>query len=668
MTGWNIDLPGTMYLSGDSPDYEKQWMVNALAGAQHIGIDTETTGLVKWKDIPLYWSVAWDNYRATLSADTLYYFKNVFADPTKDWVLANAKYDMHILANVGIELLGRWNCIQVMHSLLYEDKPHKLKYICQQILGWTWADFQDTFGKIGKKQSAEDVIRKAESSDMQLLIEYAANDAWGTLGGFWELKKQLEASYTYSLFQNIPPYINTLWDFFTKVELPYTKVLWKMERRGILVDVPHLERSEPTAKKEIVALEKEITKLAGYNFNPRSTPQLQKYFFEQQNMSPLRMTKGGKSGVRKPSVDEKFLEYHKNDSPMAGLLTKHRELSKLHGTYIVGLRDLCDPNGRIHTSFNQDVARTGRLSSSGPNLQNIPRPENDKWNLRGAFITQPGWGMVASDYSQLEMRLLAVAAEEQDMADIFKRGWDIHCGNAALMYNMPYEDITTGKKLSKDADSMQEAELIGISEEKSPGISQRALESGSSLAAYLRLCAEYRAAAKNIGFGLNYGMGPTKLANDLGCTRKEAMDKIDTYKATYPAVTNFFKEAVEEARRYGYSFTILGRRRNLPQILSNNRADRAAGERLAVNTQIQGSAADVTKVAQLNIDALGLDNMYNCHMLLQIHDELVFECPQECVENVKLEVEEMMAHPFCKDLLVPLDAEAGSGLSWGEAK
>jgi len=668
MTGWNIDLPGTMYLSGDSPEYEKQWMVNALADAQHIAIDTETTGLVKWKDIPLYWSVAWDNYRATLRADTLYYFLDVFANPEKDWILANAKYDMHILANVGIAILGRWNCIQVMHSLLYEDKPHRLKYICQQILGWSWADFQDTFGKIGKKQSAEDVIRKAESNDMQLLIEYAANDAWGTLGGFLELKKQLETTYTHSLFQNIPPYINTLWDFFTKVERPYTKVLWKMERRGILVDVPHLERSEPTAKKEIVALDKEITKLAGYNINPNSTPQLQKYFFEQQGMSPLRMTKGGKSGVRKPSVDEKFLEYHKHDSPMAGLLMTHRELSKLHGTYIVGLRDLCDPHGRIHTSFNQDVARTGRLSSSEPNLQNIPRPENDKWNLRSAFITQPGWGMVACDYSQLEMRLLACAAQEQDMADVFKRGWDIHCGNAALMYNMPYEDITTGKKLAKNAKDMDEAELMCEAEDRSPGILLRAQGAGGTLEGYLRMCSEYRADAKNIGFGLNYGMGSRKLANDLGCGVPEAKDKIATYKATYPAVTNFFKEAVEEARETGYSFTILGRRRNLPQILSNNRADRAAGERLAVNTQIQGSAADVTRMAQLNIDALGLDRMYDCHMLLQIHDELVFECPQECTEDVKLEVEEMMQHPFCRDLMVPLDAEAGSGMSWGEAK
>lgn len=661
MPAWNIDLPVTTYvahhpspsLPAGTPQVvvgsdEFQQLLNETYAQSILSIDTETTGLVKWKDVPLYWSLAWGRRRATLSADTLPYFLPLFQDPTKTWVLANAKYDAHILANVGIPLAGKLVDTCVMHALLYEDKPHGLKFMAKHILKWTWADFQDTFGRIGKRQSAEDIIRKAEAHDMNLLVEYAANDAWGTLHVYEELRKQLETAYTHSLFQDRPPYINTLWDFYTKFEVPYTKVLWEMEREGVLIDQQRFEDAKGPAAEEIKGIEKEIAKHAGFVLNPNSPKQVQKYLFETRGLKPIKWTKGGKSGKRNPSADKDVLEYYKHEDPVVGLILKHHEVSKLYSTYIVGLSELLDPHGRIHTSFNQDVARTGRLSSSEPNLQNIPRPENDKWHLRDAFITTPDKLIIAVDYKQLEMRLLAAAAMEPAMLDIFRQNWDIHMGNAAMMYGVPYEDIQAAKKTDK---MVKQGELPQ-----------------ASMTEYVLKCLFYRSTAKNIGFGLNYGMGAKRLARQLGIDPDEAQAKINLYKETYPAVSQFYDEAIAETERTGYAFTVMGRRRNIPEIASTRRDERAQAERLAVNTQIQGSAADVIRCAQVNLWKVGLRQRYDCRQLLNVHDEIVFECPKETANDALEEIIDLMEHPFTMDLAVHLGVDAETGPSWGSAK
>ena len=495
---WNLDMPSTVYLSGESSHDDIQRMVNEVQDQTLVAIDTETTGLSKWADIPLYWSLAWGNSRATLRADTLRYFQSAFQKSQITWALANAKYDMHILGNYGFSLSGAWHDVQVMHALLYEDKPHKLKYIANHILGWTWADFEDQFGKICAAQSPEELIMRAERENFGLLVEYAANDAFGTLKCHEALAAQLKGEFTFSLFNNTAPYINTLWDFFEKVEAPYTKALWAMERRGIKIDRAKFAAARPEAETKIRSLEREIVKTAGFMLNPRSTPQLQKYFFDIAKLTPLSMTSGGKTGVRQPQVNEPFLEHYKNDDPVAALLLEHRNYSKLLGTYILGLDELVDPWDRLHTNYNQDVARTGRLSSSDPNLQNIPRPENDHWNLRGAFITDPGWMIIDADYSQLEMRLLSVAAMEEDMIDVFRRGWDIHAGNGAMMYDAPYEDVLFGHEYKKKIVGMAPEELEELAEKNSPGILTRC---HGNLFQYVKDCAGYRADVKSIGFG-----------------------------------------------------------------------------------------------------------------------------------------------------------------------
>lgn len=655
MSGWNIDLPGTLYFdlaaiqeNGNGEADQFQAFMTEMEAQPRLAIDTETTGLVSWKDIPLYWSVAWEGKRATLNANTLASAQHIFKEPNKDWIFANAKYDAHILANVGINFAGRLVDTCVQHALLYEEKPHGLKYVIKHLLGWTYGDFQNQFGKITKNNPPEAIIRRAEQENMQLLIEYAANDAWATWKAEEELQKQLKRAATHSLFRTLHPRIEALWDLFDKVEVDYTKVLFGMERHGIKVDRAALDKAEPEARHEIEDVLKDIYRLAGFAINPKSTQQLRKYFIDQEGLKPIKWTKGGTTGQRSPSVDSTFLDYYKNDHPMAKLVLRHRDLSKLHGTYITGLRDVLDPNDRVHTRFNQDVARTGRLSSSGPNLQNIPRAENDKWNLRGSFIPEPGYTMIAVDYEQLEMRLLAAASMEPKMMKIFSDGKDIHTGNVEMVYGIPYDDVVHARKIDKL-----------IKQGKLPA---------TDMTPTLLNAVTKRNDIKAVGFGLNYGMGPNKLSRDLGIPLQEAKDLVDQYMSTYPAVQEFFDDAVAETERTGYAFTVMGRRRNIPQIRSSRSDERALGKRLATNTQIQGSAADVCKMAQINLWKVGLEGRYGCRQLLQIHDEVVFECPTENVPDALEEITDLMEHPFSKDLAVHLAVDSGYGASWGAAK
>lgn len=644
---WNISVPKSLYYDHKSP--ELHGLIRGLKNEKVIAIDTETTGLVVWKDLPLYWSLAWGNHRITLNASVLPFFKELFDDPYRDWVFANAKFDAHMLANVGVNIEGRFVDVQVMHSLLYEDRDHGLKDIANHILGWRWSDFQDTFGRINKEQSAEDLIRRAERENFGLLVEYAANDAWGTYNCYLELKKQLELAFTDSLFVDKPPYITTLWDLFDKTEVPYTKVLWHCERNGVLMDQEYLQSIAPTAIEEIQDIEREFNRAAGKPLNLQSTQQMQEFFFGDLGLTPIKKTKGGKTGVRKPALDADVLQkYADAGVKEAANLLRHRELSKLYGTYIKGIGNLLDPFGRIHTRFNQDVVRTGRLSSSGPNLQNIPRPDNDKWKLRGAFVAPPGRRLIVADYEQLEMRLLACASGDKGMIEVINKGWDIHMGNASLIFGIPYDEIKRAKEIDK---------LVKSGELPAEALTARVQE-----------CLDARTAAKTIGFGLVYGMGEKKLANDLGLSVPEAVLKIQKFKESLPAVDTFTQESVQEAEEYGFAFTILGRRRNVPEMLSHRRGERQRGERIAVNTPIQGGAADVVKIAQTLCFKAGLHKKYDAIQLLQVHDELIFELPEEAVEPAMEEIQEWMEHPFIEDMAVPLAVDIGSGKSWMEAK
>lgn len=663
---WNIELPTAEFYTLQSPQLDG--LVREVVDTPELAIDTETTGLISWKDRPLFWSLSWGNRRICMPADTLPAFHTAFADRYKRWIFANAKYDCHMLANVGVEVRGRLVDTQVMHALLYEEQPHNLEHMGKTLLDMTWKGLLDDWNK-RKFPSVGDHILNVFATQASRLIEYASNDAYVTFQLYKKLKAELEAARTYTLY---PGLFGTLWDLFNRTEVPFTRVLWTCERNGLKIDADYLQSKRVPAQKELENTEREINRLAGFMLNPRSNQQLQDYFFNKLGLKPTKFTKGGKSGHVTASVDASFLEHYADTVPMAKLLLRHRDLKTVLGTFIDGVLDRIDPRGYLHTRFNQDVARTGRLSSSDPNMQNWPKPEGDEFFLRGAVVCESDEEMIVGDYEALEMRLLACAAREQDMIQIFLNGWDIHMGNASLMYGIPYEDLVLAKKVDKEV----KKELDEISNANlSPLDREAALAKvHAKMTAYVIKCLTARGDAKTIGFGLNYGMKAGKLAGRLGCTKIEAQAKIDKYMATYPAVTRFYDDAINDARKTGYSFTLLGRRRFLPEIISQNEMERWQAERQAVNTVIQGTAADAAKMAMVNIFESGLLEEFGAKMRSQIHDELIHTCPRGTVGDLKgnrkamFAIKEMMEHPFPTDLDVPLAVSIGRGASWLNAK
>jgi len=656
---WNVSLPPPeWYPHGDR---RIEAIVREVLDLDEVATDTETTGLNIVADFPLYWSLAWGERRVCMPATTIPYFRESFADPTKRWIFANAKYDTHMFANVGIDTAGELMCTQVMHSLLYEEESHELKYMEKQLLGWQTRSFKDLFAPKKGETIGERLQRAEREGELDKLIEYATCDAYctGKIKGI--LKHQLENEPTFSLY---PEQFPNLWHLFFKVEMPFTKVLWKCERQGVKVDCEYLKKIQGPIEEEIKKLERKLNRLAGRLINPQSNPQLREYFYGDLKIKPRTYTKGGKKGVREPSIDGKMLEWvaEQPDNPdakaAAEVLLRLRDLMKTNGTYIVGMQKRLDQHQRIHTRFNQDVARTGRLSSANPNMQNVKTVEEDEWQVRGAFIADEGKDLIVGDYEQLEMRLLACAAAEPAMIDIFLSNRDIHMGNAALIFGpsyekkhgwrMSYEDIVEAKSIDKKvkAGKLPDSEMTEL----------------------VRLCLVARLRAKTIGFGLNYGMKENKLARSLDCTKQEAKDLIDLYLKTLPAVQQFYDSAIEECKATGYSFTLLGRRRFHPEIFSSRLTERWGAERKAVNNNIQGTAADVVKLAMIRCDRERLDLRFGTHMELQVHDELMFENPKETTREAIAVIQDIMEHPLPTNLAVPLTVSIGSGPSWINAK
>lgn len=705
---WNINLPDAEWYTLSSEGLDG--LIREINDQEVVAIDTETTGLKVWQDKTLFWSLSWgDHRRICMPADTLHCFEDAFADEGKRWVFANAKFDMHMLANggehvAGVTIAGECVDTAVMHALLYEEESHALKDMAKKVLGWRWTDFFDTFKplmvpdhdpnkprkklKAGgfsrptRRESVREMLIRCYETDLPRLVDYASNDAYGTLRLYEKLKDELEKTAVYSLY---PEWMPTMAHIFFLTEVPFTKVLWQCERNGVYVDRPYLQNLRGPMQTEHERLSREMQLLWAEKvrasakaegrvlqpheliFNPNSVDQLRRYFVEFEGLRPIMFTKGGKSGVKQASVDKGFLEHYEHDSEMAACVLKDRKLTKLIGTYIDGADEHLDPEGRIHTRFNQDVARTGRLSSSSPNLQNIPTPEKDKYKLRGAFQATPGKDtvLIVGDYEQLEMRLLACATVTdmnpegaKEMIQIFLDGKDIHMGNAAMVFG-PIVKREHGWDLTYDF--LKEAKKVD-GKVKSGELPPEARTARHAIAL------EKRNHIKSVGFGMNYGMKENKLARQLGISREEAKSIIDAYLATYPAVQGFYDSAIAETQQTGFSFTLLGRRRFHPGIRSHNTMDRWSEERKAVNCQIQGTAADAVRLAMLNISKARLDLKYGCKMLLQIHDELMFECPRSTAEAAMAEIKELMEHPFPTDLKVPLNVSIGIGPAWDKAK
>ncbi len=437
-------------------------------------------------------------------------------------------------------------------------------------------------------------------SPLEEVVDYACEDSDIALRLVNLLEKRLDEENLLSLYREI--------------EIPLIVVLGKMESTGVQVNKKYLAEMSRDFGVEIEKIEKEIFEFAGEEFNVRSTKQLAEVLFDRMKLPVIKKTKTGFS------TDESVLEELSSTYEIARLLLRHRMLTKLKSTYIDSLPGMINPNtGRIHTSFNQTIAATGRLSSNTPNLQNIPIREREGSAIRRAFIPEEGWEFISVDYSQIELRILASLSADESLMSAFRNDRDVHRATAALLFGVE-EDSVTNKQ---------------------------------------------RQAAKTINFSILYGMSPFGLSKRLGISRQEAATFIDTYFLEYGGVKAFFDKIIADAKEKGYVETLLGRRRYIPEISSQNRNIFEAARRIAINTPIQGTAADLIKKAMVEIDAEIVKRKMYSRMLIQVHDELVFEAPENERDGLKEFVKEKMENAISFN--VPLRVNISSGGNWEEA-
>ncbi len=502
----------------------------------------------------------------------------------------NLKYDITVLAGEGITVtpIG-FDTLIASYLTAPEDRRHGLSYLAQKYLGLGTIEYEDVAGKGAKQVTFNQV-------SIDRATEYSAEDADMAYRLAGILKTEIEAQGLKDLYYNI--------------EQPLIGVLAQMEQNGIKLDVPRMKEYSKLLDKKLSALEKDIHAAAGEEFNIASPKQLSAILFDKLGLAKQRKTKTGSS------TDQAALEALATEHPLPALMLRHRVLGKLKSTYVDPLPEMVSAKtGRIHTSFNQAATATGRLSSSDPNLQNIPVRTEEGREIRRAFVAEEGHLLISADYSQIELRILAHLSGDALLTESFKNDEDIHTRTAR--------------------------EIFGAIGGAAP---------------------EMRRAAKAVNFGIIYGQTAFGLAQELAVSRREAQGYIDGYFARYRGVREFIEATIKKAREEQMVRTMFGRKRSFPDIRSSNRNAREMAERMAVNTVVQGSAADLIKKAMLDI-APRL-NALHATMLLQVHDELIFEAPEKGVDKVKAAVRELMETAV--PLSVPLKVSVESALNWGD--
>lgn len=745
--GWEI-LPEPEYV--DDPNRMLQ-VCRHIRDTGISGLDTETTGLSLARDHILFWSLAPDlQTRYCLSRQMLPIFKRELGDdPDITWIMTNANYDNNMLANSGVPLLaGKIYCTLVEDWLHDENKLHGLKEAAKRHLGLKMKEFKKVFVK-KRGETYQDTLLRMMDHQPEAAIDYASMDAWASLALHMKLAPMLARIPTSTGL--------TMWDLFENIEAPYTKVLYNCIRRGIMVDVGWLKEIREPITADMEEIQFKFNRIAGEEVNLNSPLQLREIFINRLGYKPIKYTSGGASGNRQPSVDESVLKrWAEEGDELAGLVVKFRGLAKTRGTYVDGMIKHCDPHLRIHPMLTQSVTVTGRLSSRDPNLQNIPRPKDDVYGLRSAFMPDTGYTLVASDYAQLEMRLLAQMSDDKNMQQVILDGKDIHMGTASLMYGVPYEEIAEAKKEAGRLEKAevpfdqwparirelmgyrQDAKAIGFGQHR--GRSKTCSKRGNLSAEHKAIpcCAARRSVSTcdrrrtipnvppvSIGQGsqsrlgaltrqanctssrrysqcrwkqrsntINYGKGDRALADDLGITQEEAAERKAKYFEPYPNVRKFIEFTHNFCREFREVSTILGRKRRLPDAdhdwrdgFYSQRERRWVPERPSpiaaralrqdVNSVIQGSAADVARMAQIECEESERLRELGVRQILQIHDEILFEVPTEYLDESCRVIRDVMEHPFrnlperlgleFRELAVPLDVDIGHGEAWSEA-
>ncbi len=519
----------------------------------------------------------------------------LFEDEAKTWVGQNIKYELMVLANYGLTLKGKIEDSMLESYLLSANSHrHGLDALAETYLGHKMIAYKDVCGT-GKKE-----IPFAEVP-LDVATRYGAEDSEATRLIHMQLRPKLKE-------QNLE-------ELYLDMEIPLLRVLGRMENQGICIDTPYLGELEKDLTTDQAKLTAGIYELAGEEFNINSPKQLGDILFEKMGITEAK--KQTKTGyTTNVDVLEKLAPNHK----IAELLLEYRGKTKLLNTYLAPLPLLVlEKTGRIHTSFSQTTAATGRLSSKNPNLQNIPIRSLDGKKIRKAFVPSEGCYLVSADYSQIELRFLAHISEDENLIDAFNSGADIHRSTAAAIFNVSDSEVT----------------------------------------------GDQRSAAKAINFGIIYGMGAFRLAGEIGVSNKEAKAFIDAYFARYPKIKSYMDETIEFARTHKYVETMFGRKRAIDGINSKNHMERTGAERIAINSRIQGSAADLIKIAMIELDVIFEKLEKKNRMISQVHDELVFEVEENQIEPLRKLIKEKMEG--ATKLKVPLLVDVGYGKNWADA-
>jgi DNA polymerase-1 len=606
----NIHNTPHEYLLADTPEKRAE-LVALLLGAKAISYDSETTAIEAAQADLVGFSFAVKTHQAwyvPIPADRaaaqqiVEEFRQVFENESIVKIGQNIKYDAIVLKNYDCELRGPYWDTMLAHYLLEPELRHNMNYMAETLLNYKPVKIEELIGekKPGKPQaSMRDV-------PLEKIKEYAAEDADITLRLRDVLKPRLEDGGP------------SLLRLFETVETPLVKVLADIEHAGVRIDPAFLKEYSGELAVQIVALEEKILAEAGFQFNIASPKQVGEALFEQLKIPyPGKKMKSGQY-----STDEEILSELAAKHPICADILAHRGLMKLKSTYVDALPALVNPRtGRVHSSFNQALVASGRLSSQNPNLQNIPIRTAEGRKVREAFVPRDAEHLILSaDYSQIELRLIAEISNDEAMLDAFQKGLDIHTATAARVYGVPLEQVSS----------------------------------------------DQRRAAKTVNFSIIYGAGASNLSQQLGIKRTEAKELIDNYFQQYAGLRGYMSSIVDFARSNGYVETMLGRRRYLRDINSGNGMMRSMSERIAINTPIQGSAADLIKVAMINIREAMRAGGFRSQMILQVHDELVFDVRRDELERLKPLIFEKMTNAL-PNLKVPILVEIGVGENWLEA-
>lgn len=584
---------------------EMRALSQKFLSAKTLSLDTETTGTDAMTAELVGLSFAVEEFEAYYipvppereeAQKIVDIFKPAYENPSSLKTGQNIKYDMLVLARYGVDIKGKMFDTMVAHYVLQPELPHNMDALAEQYLGYSTIKIEELIGPKGKKQKN---MRDLPPGNV---YEYACEDADVTL----RLKNALHDELVR----------NDAIQLFEEVEMPLVRVLAAMELTGVRIDTETLRETSELFTLRMNKLEEEVFALAGESFNLSSPKQVGEILFDKLKIDErAKRTKTGQY-VTSEEVLEKLRPRHE----IVDRILNYRGLKKLTSTYVDSLPTLINPStGKIHTSFNQTVTSTGRLSSSNPNLQNIPVRGDDGKEIRKAFIPEPGCTFFSADYSQIELRIMAHLSGDKHMIEAFLEGDDIHASTAAKIYHKPIGDVTRDE----------------------------------------------RRKAKTANFGIIYGISVFGLAERLNVPRSEARELIDGYFATYPRVREYMDESIERARRQGYIETLLRRRRYLPDINSRNAIVRGYAERNAINAPIQGSAADIIKIAMVRIYNRFISENLRSTMMLQVHDELNFSVVPEEREIVEQIVIHEMENAY--SLSVPLKADCGWGANWLEA-